>query len=111
MIEQLITNAKNGAVDFKTTMSVIDASYDFSETGFKNGDTHNPAGTNNGSCKLFSFAKLNDLDPQTTLNLFGDFYTIDVLQNPDAQDHQNIRNFMQYGWEGIVFEGNALTKK
>jgi hypothetical protein len=26
-------------------------------------------------------------------------------------DHQNIRQFMQNGWDGIKFEGDALTAK
>ena len=38
----------------------------------------------------------------------GDYYRVDVLQHPDATDHQNIRQFIQYGWAGITFEGCAL---
>ncbi len=34
-----------------------------------------------------------------------------VLQNPDGEDHQNIRNFMQTGWDGVVFSRNALIAK
>jgi len=60
---------------------------------------------------VFSYAKMNELDEQAALNAFGDFYTKDVLQNPDGDDHQNIRNFIKFGWQGIVFEGNALTEK
>ncbi|MGL5142536.1 MAG: HopJ type III effector protein, partial [Acinetobacter baumannii] len=26
-------------------------------------------------------------------------------------DHQNIRQFMQNGWDGVKFEGQALTEK
>lgn len=110
-VAQLITEAKNQAIAFTTTMQVIDENYDFAPTAFKNGDTFNEANTNNGSCKLFSFAQINDLDVQTTLNLFGDFYTKDVLENPEGDDHQNIRNFMQFGWDGIEFSGTALTAK
>ncbi|MEK7739229.1 MAG: HopJ type III effector protein, partial [Pseudomonadota bacterium] len=58
----------------------------------------------------FSFAQLNDLDQQQTLNLFAEHYAA-VLATPDATDHQNIRQFMQNGWNGIKFEGNALTAK
>lgn len=46
-----------------------------------------------------------------TLALFGDFYRVDVLGNPNGEDHQNIRNFMQFGWDGIEFMGEALMKK
>jgi HopJ type III effector protein len=34
---------------------------------------------------------------------------VDVLENPEATNHQNIRNFMKTGWAGISFEGTALT--
>ena len=104
------TSAKQ-AISFHDVMEHIDAHYDFKETTFKNGDTLNEAGQNNGSCKLFAFAQIHALSEQQTLNLFGDFYTKDVVQNPDGEDHQNIRNFMKYGWKGLQFEGQALSAK
>ncbi len=110
-ITDLIQMANQKPVEFQSTMQVIEDNYDFTETEFKNGETLNLAGTNNGSCKLFAFAKLQKLDEQTTLNLFGDFYSKDVLENPEGEDHQNIRNFMQFGWNGIEFSGTALTEK
>ena len=96
---------------FKETMALIDALYDFTPTAFSNGATRNEAGQNNGSCKLFSFAKLHGLSQQQTLTCFGDYYRKDVLGNPHGTDHANIRNFMKSGWEGICFEGKALTPK
>lgn len=110
-VNQLIDTLNSEAVDFSTVMQTIDNNYDFTPSSFKNGETFNEANTNNGSCKVFAFGKLNDLSEQATLNAFGDFYTVDVLQNPDADDHQNIRNFMKFGWQGIEFESNALTQK
>jgi HopJ type III effector protein len=98
-------------IEFNDTIAVIDANYDFAPTSFKNGNTINEAGKNSGSCKLFSFAQLNKLSTAQTLHCFGAYYRTDVIQNPDATDHQNIRNFMVTGWEGIVFEGNALKLK
>ncbi len=71
----------------------------------------NKAGTNEGSCKIFAFAQINQLDQQQTLNLFGDYYRLDVLNEPQGTGHQNIRNFMKYGWDGIHFKGVALTAK
>jgi hypothetical protein len=90
---------------------VIENHYNFTPTAFKNGDATNEAGQNSGSCKVFSFAKLQGLTVEQTLHCFGDFYRVDVLQHPDAQDHQNIRNFIKYGWEGIVFDAPALQLK
>ncbi|MCV5745695.1 HopJ type III effector protein [Escherichia coli] len=54
---------------------------------------------------------LNNLDKEATLACFGRFYREDVLQHPENSDHQNIRNFMVTGWEGIKFEASALTAK
>lgn len=98
-------------VAFTDTMAVVEALYDFTPTAFQNGDLHNEAGQNSGSCKLFSLAKLQNFSVEQTLACFGDFYRKDVLENPDATNHQNIRNFIKTGWEGISFEGTALTEK
>ena len=94
-----------GAVDFATVINVIENHFDFSPTAFQNGETFNAKDTNNGSCKIFAYGKLQGLSEQATLNAFGDFYTKDVLENPTAKDHANIRNFMVYGWQEIQFEG------
>ena len=109
--EQLIEQLNQHPVDFKQVMQVIESEYDFTPTAFQNGDTFNEMNTNNGSCKIFAFAQMHQLSEQATLNAFGDFYTQDVLQNPDGEDHQNIRNFIKHGWQGIEFKGQALTKK
>jgi len=99
------------SITFQDTIAVIDANYDFSPTAFRNGELQNDAGQNNGSCKLFSFARLHRLTPQQTLHCFGAYYRVDVLQHPHGNDHQNIRNFIKHGWEGITFQGEALQPK
>ncbi|MEA3404786.1 MAG: HopJ type III effector protein [Pseudomonadota bacterium] len=109
--ESLIEALKKGAVEFNPVIQVIDSEYEFTPTRFVNGNQINEANTNNGSCKIFAFAKLNGLSEQAALNAFGDYYTVDVLQNPDKEDHQNIRNFITQGWNGIKFDGEALVKK
>lgn len=109
ILEQL--KASPETIDFKEVINFIDENYDFTPTKFNNGEAVNEANQNNGSCKVFSFAKLNALSKDETLALFGDFYRIDVLQNPEGTDHQNIRNFIEFGWDGISFEGEALKSK
>ncbi len=99
------------SISFEDTMAVIDALYEFTPTTFQNGSQLNEAGKNNGSCKLFAFARLHGLSQQQTLHCFGAYYRNDVLRHPDGTDHQNIRNFMQTGWVGIEFGGDALTPK
>lgn len=104
-------NSTPDTIQFSDTIAVIDAHYEFTPTAFQNGSIKNEAGQNSGSCKLFSFAKLHTLTEQQTLACFGDYYRVDVLQHPEAQDHQNIRNFVQSGWGGIQFESQALRAK
>ena len=99
------------SITFNATIAVIDAHYGFTPTAFRNGELQNEAGQNNGSCKVFSFAKLHNLSAQQTLHCFGTYYRDDVLKHPQGTDHRNIRNFTKTGWEGIVFQGNALRLK
>lgn len=98
-------------ISFAEVIDYIDTYYDFTPTAFKNGETYNAVNQNNGSCKVFSFAQLQQLSKEQTLSLFGDYYRNDVLGNPQGTDHQNIRNFITFGWDGIRFEGMALTEK
>ncbi|OWW21661.1 HopJ type III effector protein [Noviherbaspirillum denitrificans] len=99
------------SIAFDDTMAVIAAHYDFTPAAFTNGETRNEAGQNSGSCKLFAFAKLNQLSKEQTLACFGAYYRDDVLKNPQGSDHQNIRNFMKHGWEGVKFDNIPLTAK
>jgi hypothetical protein len=109
-LEKINTNV---AVSFNETIAVIAENYQYQATEFSNGLNENilvnKAGSNEGSCKIFAFAKIHQLDQQQTLNLFGDYYLLDVLNDPKGTGHQNIRNFMKYGWKGICFKGEALT--
>jgi hypothetical protein len=107
---QLVSDIQSAPneVEFSSVIEVIDNEYEFTPTRFQNGELVNEAKQNNGSCKIFAFAKLTGLTEQQTLACFGDFYRKDVLEHPDNTDHQNIRNFMKFGWEGIKFDGEAL---
>ena len=88
----------------------IERYYSHQPTAFKNGDAFNEATQNQGSAKVFAFAQLNGLSEADTLQLFAEHYRA-VLAHPNADDHQNIRQFMQHGWAGINFEGEALIAK
>lgn len=104
-------NASADSIEFTDTMSVIEANYQYTPTAFQNGEVNNQAGENEGSCKLFYFAQLNNLSEQQALFCFGKYYREDVINNPTGSDHSNIRNFMQSGWQGISFQGEALKAK
>ena len=98
-------------IAFTETIAIIEENYTFEPTAFENGVLHNVAGENSGSCKLFAFAELQNLSEAATLSCFGAYYYNDVLKNPEGTNHQNIRNFMKTGWEGIAFYGSPLVSK
>ena len=77
-LKQLQDNPKS--ISFQDTIQVIEANYDFTPTAFQNGNQYNKAGENNGSCKIFAFAKLQNLSQENTLACFGVYYFEDVLQ-------------------------------
>jgi hypothetical protein len=114
-IEQFLTSLKNTQslhnTQFNDTIKLIDNYYDFAPSAFQNGTLYNAAGQNNGSCKILAFALLHHLTTEQTLHCFGNYYRIDVLQHPDSEDHQNIRNLMTSGLDGVRFESQALTLK
>jgi len=103
------------SISFADTMAVIDAHYAFSACNFSNHGLLSSASENNGSCKIFAFAKLNGLSKQNTLDCFGQFYREDVLNHPEANNHMNIRTFMlapeTTPFLGISFDGTPLTAK
>jgi hypothetical protein len=120
-IEQLLHQIRETpeTVMFSCVIEVIDANYVYTPASFSNGPLDGPetdhvinsAGQNEGSCKIFSFAALHDLDSDQTLNCFGDYYRQDVLQHPADINHANIRIFMKYGWEHLCFEHSALKAR
>ncbi len=116
LLNQFIEKAqKLESISFQETMAVITQNYDYHPTEFTNGlqdkQLTNKSGSNEGSCKIFALAQIHKLSEDQTLNLFGDYYQQDVLKHPDGTDHQNIRNFIEFGWSGIEFSGQALKEK
>jgi hypothetical protein len=98
-------------IAFSQTMEIIDAYYDFTPAAFTNGALANDEGKNSGSCKLFAFAKDQNLTKESTLACFGDYYFKDVLEDPNGTGHQNIRNFIKTGFNGLEFKVFPLVKK
>jgi len=97
------------AITFSETMEVIDSRYSFIPTAYSNGGIRNEVGQNSGSCKLFSFAIKEGFSKEETLACFGSYYFDEVLLEPEGTAHQNIRNFMKTGFEGLSFDGDPLT--
>lgn len=100
-------------ISFEEIIQFVDNNYQYTPTEFINGDNEhavlNKAGENEGSCKVFSFAQLHNLNKEQTLHCFGDYYRVDVLQHPNNKDHANIRTFIEFGWEHIKFNSHTLT--
>lgn len=109
-VSDLLTAVSGKKVKFVDIISYIDDNYDFTPVSFKNGNKQNQLGENNGSAKVFAFAKLNQLNEAQTLDLFVEHYE-SVLNTPNGNDHDNIRNFMAHGWAGILMEKLPLTAK
>lgn len=102
-------------VGFESVIKIIDQHYHYTPTSFTNGlgkeTLANPAGSNEGSCRIFAFAQMQQLSEAETLACFGRYYRENVLQNPAGDDHKNIRNFLKYGWQGIQFSAQPLYRK
>jgi len=106
-------NLEMGGDDLKFAefVELVNEQYETGLLEFKNGDVVNKPGENEGSAQVLSYAALANFDKEMTLKLWGEYYR-QVVASPDGTDHQNIRNFMKTGWEGVPFEnGIALTKK
>lgn len=91
------------SLNFEDVIALIDTHYETGLIEFKNGDIVNKQGENEGSAKLLSYAALSQLDKETTLKLWGQYYR-EVLKDPTGDSHQNIRNFMKTGWKGESFD-------
>lgn len=98
------------SIKFADTMQVIEDNYNFTPTSFTNGAIKNNAGENSGSCKLFAFAIHQKLTKEEALRCFGEHYR-SVLEDSNGTSHQNIRNFMKTGFDGLAFDNDALRLK
>lgn len=98
-------------VTFEEVTELLDEHYESALCEFQNGDLTNKQGENQGSANVLSYAALSNLDEESTLKLWGQYYR-DVKNTPSGSDHQNIRNFMKTGWNGVKFDfGISLTRK
>jgi hypothetical protein len=109
-IPELLAALKKKAVAFSDVVKFIEQHYNYTPTAFKNGEVYNGTATNQGSAKVLAFAKLNCLSIEDTLLLFAEHYDF-VLAYPKAKEHQNIREFIAQGWNGVIFEGEVLSRK
>lgn len=111
MLENFLALVRRGDTPaFNDTQRIIVEHYSYRPTAFQNGPVANAAGQNEGSCRLFAFARLHGLTAAQTLALFGEHYR-EVLNDPQGAGHANIRAFIEHGWPGVVFQGEPLTSR
>lgn len=103
-----IEELKNKA--FSEIIAYIDANYTHEPTAFVNGELRNESDQNQGSAKVLFYAKMKQFSKEDTLKLFAEHYEA-VLVDANGTSHQNIRNFIKSGFDGLVFEGIVLTEK
>lgn len=109
-VKQLLLLLQSKQIDFKDVLTHITEHYIYTPTSFYNGNLHNTTDQNQGSAKVLFFAQLHDLSEEQTLQLFAEHYN-HVIASPLGIDHQNIRQFMQMGWNGVKFENTVLRPK
>ncbi|WP_104384078.1 HopJ type III effector protein [Sphingobacterium sp. HMA12] len=108
--EELLAKSKDNQLQFQDVLDHIAENYHYSPAAFHNGNLKNTATENQGSAKVLYFAKYQDLSVADTLFLFAEHYQ-NVLDNPTGEGHQNIRQFMANGWNGVVFDADVLSAK
>jgi len=109
-VSALLNGLQKKAIYFNDVISFIDDYYRYTPVSFVNGMVHNNAGENEGSAKVFGFAKHHGLNQLDTLQLFGEHYA-KVMATPNGTDHANIRNFLHWGWQGFLMKENPLTPR
>lgn len=114
-LEQLLFRLQDPqSLKFAEVIATLEAYYQYTPQSFNNGlgadSVQNPAGTNEGSCKVFAFGLLQQLSVEQTLACFAEHYQ-KVLATPEGTDHANIRSFMRHGWAGIEFFGSEPALK
>lgn len=106
-MSEFIENLRAGKLAFADVLRHIESLYTVYPAAFRNGSQYNESTQNQGSAKVLYFAHLNSLGKEDTLLLFAEHYRA-VLDHPEGTDHQNIRQFMEHGWDGVAFEGQVL---
>lgn len=109
-LQEFFYKVDSKKIIFTEVINYIEENYTYTPSAFSNGTQNNAADQNQGSAKVLAFAKLNKLDKNQTLQLFAEHYSA-VLNSPNNEDHQNIRQFMINDWEGVSFENTVLVRK
>lgn len=105
-----IKNDENfyNSITYQQTIDFIDKHYCYFAVPFKCGDITYEPNVKTGAAKIFSFGLMTQMTKDQTLRLFGEYYR--DLKPTD--DRPNVKNFIDYGWNGISFSsGLAIVSK
>ncbi len=94
---------------FADSLAFIDSHYQYTPCAFTNAGLHNPAGSNQGSCKILGLALLEKLSTEDALLAFAEHYRY-VLTTPDETEHANIRQLLKHGLEAVHFSQLPLRR-
>ncbi|QEY59652.1 HopJ type III effector protein [Pseudomonas sp. C27(2019)] len=94
---------------FADSLAFIDAHYHYTPCAFDNAGLHNPAGSNQGSCKILGLAVLEKLSTEDALLAFAEHYAY-VLATPNETEHANIRQLLKHGLESVHFSQLPLRR-
>lgn len=94
---------------FADTLAFIDAHYHYTPCAFDNAGLHNPAGSNQGSCKILGLALLEQLSTEDALLAFAEHYA-QVLATPEQTEHANIRQLLTHGLSTVHFKQLPLSR-
>ncbi|QVM90626.1 HopJ type III effector protein [Pseudomonas entomophila] len=108
-LNTLRSSLASGEHVFADTLAFVAAHYSYQPQAFDNGDVHNAAGQNEGSCKTLGLALLEGLSDQEALLAFGEHYR-SVVATPEGSDHGNIRALIKHGLAGVKFAVQPLTR-
>ena len=108
-LNTLRSSLQSGEHVFVDTLAFIAANYSYQPQAFDNGEVHNAAGQNEGSCKTLGMAILEGLSDQEALLAFGEHYR-SVVATPEGTDHGNIRALIKHGLAGVKFTEQPLKR-
>src|SRR5699024_6892370 len=100
-VSALLNGLDKKAIGFNDVISFIDDFYRYTPVKFSNEHTVNAAGVNEGSAKIFAFAKHHGLNQIDALNLCGEHYQT-VHATPNRTDHPNLRNCLHRGFSSCL---------
>jgi hypothetical protein len=87
-IERLRTTPET--IQFAEVIALIDSHYSHTPTAFINGAATNQASENQGSAKVFSFARLHDLNEIETLHCFALKPLINFVKHFGGNFHRSL---------------------